>query len=104
MDFADRLRDVEEMVDDPQLRSDAARIRDRLRDFREEVKRHSKEPNWELVEKMVAQPLEELRNRVAEELRRRRGDKELAPLDRDPVPEKYEDRVRLYYEQLGTGR
>ena len=104
LDWTDRMRDVEEMVDDPELRSEAARIRDRVRDMRMELKRHSKPPNWELVEEMVARPLEELRDRVAEEVRRRSGAKELAPLDRDPVPEKFEDRVRPYYERLGAGR
>ena len=103
-DWTDRMRDVEEMVEDPELRSEAARIRDRVRNLRIELKRHSKEPNWELVEKLVAQPLEELRSRVADELRRRKGDDELAPLDRDPVPERFEDRVRRYYERLGSGR
>lgn len=103
-DWTDRMRDVEEMVEDPELRSEAARIRDRVRNLRMEMKRHSKKPDWELVESMVAQPLEELRNRVAEELRRRGGEDQLAPLDRDPVPERFEDRVRRYYERLGSGR
>ena len=103
-DWTNRMRDVEEMVEDPELRSEAARIRDRVRNMRMEMKRHGKAPNWELVEELIAEPLNELRNRVAEELRRKNGDDELAPLDRDPVPEKFEEQVREYYERLGSGR
>src|SRR5262249_28731654 len=47
LDWSDRLRDVEEMVDDPDLRAEAARIRDRARGIRGEVKRHSAPPNWD---------------------------------------------------------
>ena len=103
-DWTDRLRDVEEMIEDPELRGEAARIRDRMRGFRQEFKRHSEEPQWSLVRKMVAQPLEELRGLVAEELLRRSAERqELVPIDRDPVPQEFTDRVRLYYEQLGIG-
>ena len=67
-DWSDRLRDVEEMVADPELRAEAARIRERARAMRAELKRHSAEPNWELVQSQVAGPLVELRDRVAAEL------------------------------------
>ena len=104
VEWSDRLRDVEEMIDDPELRAEAARIRDRARGFRGELKRHSQEPNWDLVELQVAKPLAELRDRVAEELLKRTGDKALVPLDRDPVPTRFSEQVRRYYEQLGSGR
>ena len=104
-DWSDRLRDVEEMVDDPDLRSRAARIRDRAREVRMEFKRHSKEPQWELVDKMIAQPLRELRRDVSEELIRRSAEKHATvPIDRDPVPGEFTDAVRRYYESLGSGR
>ncbi|HEV3342298.1 MAG TPA: hypothetical protein VG125_18155, partial [Pirellulales bacterium] len=103
-DWSDRLRDVEEMVDDPELRAEAARIRQRARDIRAELKRHSKEPNWNLVKVDVSRPLYELRDRVAEELLRRTSKDALLPLDRDPVPPKYSEKTRRYYERLGTGR
>ena len=50
LQWSDRLRDVEEMVADPELRGEAARIRERARSMRAEFKRHSADPNWELVE------------------------------------------------------
>ncbi|MGB7347565.1 MAG: hypothetical protein WBD20_25305 [Pirellulaceae bacterium] len=104
-DWSDRLRDVEEMVDDPELRSRAARIRDRAKDVRLEFKRHSKEPQWGLVEELIAQPLRELHRDVQEELIRRSAEKNaLVPIDRDPVPEEFSEAVQKYYESLGTGK
>jgi hypothetical protein len=94
---------VEEMVVDPELKGQAARIRERARSIRAELKRHSTEPNWELVQQQVAGPLVELRDRVAEELLRRTAQKAIVPLDRDPVPPKYSEKTRLYYERLGSG-
>lgn len=104
LNWSDRLRDVEEMVDDPELRAEAARIRERARATRAEFKRHSKEPNWDLVRMQVAEPLNELRDRVAEELLRRTSKQALVPLDRDPVPPRYSEKTRLYYERLGSGK
>lgn len=104
-DWSDRLRDVEEMVDDPELRSRAARIRDRAGEVRRDLRRNSQQPQWPLVEELVATPLRELKRSVAEELMRRSADKHAkVPIDRDPVPTKYADAVRQYYENLGGGR
>ena len=98
------MRDVEELLDDPELRAEAARIRDRARGAREEFKRHSKEPDPEALNDLVAEPLRELRDRVSEEVRRRESPDSLVPIDRDPVPPAYAEGVRRYYERLGTGR
>ena len=103
-DWSDRLRDVEEMVSDPDLRAEASRIREQARELRKEMKeRHSAEPNWDLVKLKVSKPLAELQDRVVEEILRRTSDKNLVPLDRDPVPVEYRDAVRKYYESLGRG-
>jgi hypothetical protein len=105
IEWSDRLRDVEEMVDSPELRSEAARIRDRAREVRLEFRRNSKEPQWNLVEKMIATPLRELKRNVSEELLRRSADKSApVPIDRDPVPVEFTDAVQKYYESLGSGR
>jgi hypothetical protein len=99
--WADRLRDVEELMGDPNLRTDAARIRDRARALREDFRRRGEPPRWELVDTGVIGPLSELRDRVAEELRRVSPEKDkLAPIDRDPVPSRYSDLVRRYYKSL----
>lgn len=99
--WADRLRDVEEMLDVPELRAEAARILDRARNVRQDLKRHSREPQWDLVKMEISAPLVELRARVAEELARRESKEALVPIDRDPVPTRYSELVRRYYEQLG---
>ncbi len=93
------------MVEDPELRSRASRIRDRVRDVRIELKRHSKDPQWALVEKMIAEPLRELKRDVQEELLRRSAEKNaLVPIDRDPVPDEFSKAVQRYYENLGSGK
>lgn len=103
-DWSDRLRNVEEMLDDPGLRNEAARLREVAKGVRSEFKRHSVEPNWEMVHIKIKAPLAELRNRVTEELARRESKENLVPIDRDPVPTKYADRVRRYYEEIGRSR
>ena len=104
-EWSDRLRDVEEMVDSAELRSEAARIRDRARQVRLDFRRNSKEPQWNLVEKMIAEPLRELKRNVSEELLRRSAEKSApVPIDRDPVPVEFSDAVQKYYESLGSGR
>ncbi len=103
-DWSDRLRDVEEMVSDPQLRNRAARIRERARELRGESRRHSVQPNWDVVEKEIGMPLAELRNAVSEELMRRDSPEALVPLDREAVPPQFAEQVRQYYERLGGSR
>jgi hypothetical protein len=103
-EWSDRLRDVEEMVADPELRAEAARIRERARSVRLDMTRHSQPPNWDLVRMQIAKPLNELANRLTEELLKRTAKDALVPIDRDPVPPKYEEQVRRYYENLGRGQ
>ena len=103
LEWSDRMRDVEEMLSDPALRAEAAAIRERARDIRIDVKRHSQAPDWELVRTSVYGPMLELQRRVAEEVARRTQSDELVPIDRDPVPDRYADLVREYYERLSTG-
>lgn len=103
-EWSDRLRDVEEMLSSPDLRARAAEIRDRARQVRTDVKRHSKQPNWELVRTSIYGPLVELEQLVAEELARRDPNERSVPIDRDPVPDRYADLVRKYYEELSRQR
>jgi hypothetical protein len=103
-DWSDRLRNVEEMIDDPALRTEAARIRDTAKGVRTDYKRNAAQPDWDLVKSKISTPLVELRNRLTEELARRESKENLVPIDRDPVPTKYAERVRRYYEELGRSR
>jgi hypothetical protein len=102
--FTDRLRDVEEMLSDPELSAEAARIRERARALRAESQRHSALPNWDLVKLQVAEPLAELADRVSQELLRKSGRDLLVPIDRDPVPPEFSEEVRQYFERLGAGQ
>ena len=104
-EWSDRMRDVEELVADPRLRNQAAQIRDRARGFRREFQRHSKEPKWDLVRDMVVTPLKELQVQITEELLRRSAEKTaIVPIDRDPVPQRFQNQVERYFEQLGSGK
>jgi hypothetical protein len=52
----------------------------------------------------VVRPLVEVRERITEELARRAPGDKLVPIDRDPVPSRYSELVRRYYEELGKDR
>lgn len=99
--WADRLRDVEELVDQPVLRDAVANARERARLMRQDFKRDLKKPDWAVVRLQVLQPLLEVRQRLGEELARRGSKDALVPIDRDPVPGRYSESVRRYYEELG---
>ncbi len=99
--WSDRLRDVEEMLNEPDLRNEAARVRDRARAIRAEFTRHGKKPQWDLVMQQITRPLSDLRERISEELSQLQSDEAIVPIDRDPVPGRFVEPVRRYYENLG---
>ncbi len=101
--WSDRLRDVEEMLTERELRDEAARVRDRARAIRAEFKRHGKEPQWDLVQQQITNPLTELRKHLSDKLAQLQSDEALVPIDRDPVPSRFAELVRRYYENLGGG-
>lgn len=100
-EWSDRLRDVEEMVDLPDLRNEVSLARERARLMRQEFKGERKKPDWAKVELQVVKPLVEVRQKLQEELARREVKDSLVPIDRDPVPARYSELVRRYYENLG---
>jgi hypothetical protein len=99
--WSDGLRNVEEMLTEQELRDEAARIQDRARAIRAEFKRHGTEPQWDLVRSQIADPLTELWQRVEKKLAQLQSNESLAPIDRDPVPDRFADLVRAYFESLG---
>ena len=99
--WSDRLRDVEEMLTERELRDDVARVRDRARAIRAEFKRHGKVPQWDLVQQQITNPLTELRKHLSDKLAQLQSDEALVPIDRDPVPSRFAELVRRYYENLG---
>ncbi len=102
VDWADRLRDVEEMVDDPQLRQQVASIRDQAREVRIDARRNNKPPQWDLVRDDILRPMEAVRDQIRQELARRQSPDNMIAIDRDPVPGRYSELVRRYYERLGS--
>jgi len=102
--WSDRLREVEEMVEDASLQNQLATARARARVMREQYKRTLEKPEWTLVRSQVVKPLVEVRNQVAEELARRGATESLVPIDRDPVPSRFSELVRRYYEALGKDK
>jgi hypothetical protein len=101
VNWSDRLRDVEEMIEQRDLRNEVAAARERARVLRQEFRSDHKKPDWAVVRLQVMQPLAEVRDRIADELARRESREALVPIDRDPVPNRYSDLVRRYYEELG---
>ena len=103
-EWSDRLRDIEELVSDPKVKADVARIREEGRKVRVEFKRHSKEPEWNLVRTNILEPLHTVEQRLQEEIMKRESPDSLVPIDRDPVPEEFSELVRRYYERIGAGK
>ena len=99
--WANTLRDVEELVDAPDLRNAVASAREKARQMRIDFKNNRQKPDWLKVNSQIVQPLVEVRNRLAEELARRGSQDALVPLDRDPVPARYAERLQKYYQELG---
>jgi hypothetical protein len=91
------------MLPQQDLRERMARIWDSVRSIRAESKRHGQEPQWDLVQNQVINPLVELRQRVSERLAQLQSDQAMVPIDRDPVPERFSELVRTYFENLGQG-
>ena len=46
----------------------------------------------------------DLQSRIAQELSKIDNDRSMAPIDREPVPEEFDELVRRYYELLGQSR
>ncbi|GIW99687.1 MAG: hypothetical protein KatS3mg111_3020 [Pirellulaceae bacterium] len=104
-EWSDRLRDVEELVVDPELRWEATQVRQTARELRRQYRKHARAPQWSEVEELVARPLRDLKRKVADELIRRAAERtEIVPIDRDPVPPEFSRSVQEYYENLGSGR
>lgn len=101
-DWADRLRTIESLMDDPELRQQLGEARGRAEELRRDWQREGSEPQWDLVDSGIVNPLEEARAWLQQELARQEDPEMLQPIDRDPVPDKYADSVRKYYETLSA--
>ena len=102
--WSDRMRNVEQVIDSPELRNRLASVREHVAAFRAEYRERKQKPDPTLMRAEVLDPLAEVRTRLDEELARLANVKSLVPLDHDPVPENYSEMVRKYYEKLGGGQ
>ncbi len=104
VDWTDRLRDVEQAVDSQDVRNQLATVRERVSVYRRAYRDDGRPPSKEELQSKVLDPLALARAWVNQELSRAEDSHSLAPLDRDPVPDKYSELVRQYYEKLGSAK
>jgi hypothetical protein len=104
VNWSGQLREVEQVVDSPDLRNQLATARERAAVFRGAYLKSGRKPDGEAVREQILLPLTQVRVWLQEELARKENAGSLVPLDRDPVPEKYSEVVRTYYEQLGSAK
>lgn len=101
-ELEDRLRDVQDLLEDDALRQRVAAVRDSARSLRAEFRRHARAPNWDALRDELLEPLVELQQELSAEVSRRESPEALVPLDREPVPRQYDRLVRRYYEGIGS--
>jgi len=101
--WADRLSNIEEMVDQEDIRNGIAKVLDEARAMRIDFQRDNEAPQAGTINTRIADPLVELRQRLSEEIAKLNKENPIAPIDRDPVPSEFRDLVRRYYEELGAG-
>ncbi|HWF18740.1 MAG TPA: hypothetical protein VG754_05705 [Verrucomicrobiae bacterium] len=104
VDWSSRMRDVEQVLDAPNMRNQLATARERLAEFRAQFRQSRIKPKSELVRRQILDPIAEVRTQLREDLARMSNASSLVPLDHDPVPDNYSELVRKYYEKLGDGR
>ncbi|MEE2947516.1 MAG: hypothetical protein VX392_04290 [Verrucomicrobiota bacterium] len=100
-DWEDRLREVEEVIEIPELRNQVSEVRQSARDIRRDNKENGKPPKWDLVDMQILRPMTEINKRLEEELSLRQPKREMVPVDHEPVPAQYSELVRRYYERIG---
>lgn len=104
LNWTDRLRDVESVVDPADLRNQLATVRERASVMREDFRQRGRKPDADVVRVQLLAPLTQVRVWLQEELARKNNADSLVPLDRDPVPDSFSELVRKYYEKLGSAQ
>ena len=101
MEWSDRLYDIEVVIQDADAQTAVAKARKASRELRKNYKRHSQAPDQETLENEILRPLLEAADKLDTRLYELNREDELAPVGRDPVPDRYEEIVRRYFEELG---
>lgn len=100
----ERLLEVGTLLDAPEWQDSITGVRESLRGFRSRIRQEGSAPTPAEVQKHLLSPLVEVRRQVDEAIARRQSAESLVPADRDPVPSRYAEAVKEYYERLGAGR
>jgi hypothetical protein len=101
VDWNERLRTVEELLDLPEAREQIQEAREQAERIRADFKRHGDPPKWGDIDTSILKPIREVESWVKQELLRKEKPDTLQPVDRDPVPPKFATSVKKYYEALG---
>jgi hypothetical protein len=104
VNWADRMRDVEQVLDPPDLRYQLATVRERASVLRGQYRQSGRAPDEKVVREQLIVPMTQVRVWLQEEIARQQNANSLVPLDRDPVPDNYSELVRKYYEKLGSAQ
>ncbi|MEM9158029.1 MAG: hypothetical protein AAGB46_03190, partial [Verrucomicrobiota bacterium] len=86
VEWVERLRTIEELLEEPAARERLSQARERAEELRREYKRHGSLPQWGSIEGEIATPLNQVRSWLTQELSRIENPDTLQPVDRDPVP------------------
>ena len=104
VDWADRMRDVEQALDPQDLRNELTTVRERASALRAQYRLNGRRPDEKYVREQILEPMTQVRVWLQEEIARQQNANSLVPLDRDPVPDNYSELVRKYYEKLGSAQ
>lgn len=89
------------MIEDPEAQAAVSRARQAGREMRRDFSRHSVMPGDDQLANEIVRPLAEAARKIDARLRELDRKNPLAPVGRDPVPERYDEVVRRYFEELG---
>ncbi len=83
-DWADRLRTVQNLLDDPTQRQQIADALAQAQDLRSNYIRHSQLPQWDTVSNNVISPLSKVSDALRQQLTTEEQPEALEPVDQDP--------------------
>jgi hypothetical protein len=104
VNWSDRLRDVEQVLDQPDLRYQLTTVRERASAMRQQFRQTGRAPDENVVREQLVVPMTQVRVWLQQQIARQQNANSLVPLDRDPVPDNYSELVRKYYEKLGSAQ
>lgn len=99
-EWRDRIEDLQAVIDDPEALTEITRAYRAAQSMRKDFRQSGNSPSPERINQEIVQPLEEAARAVDARLAALNREDPLAPVNRDPVPERYEELVSNYFEAL----